>query len=141
MVTVQGCQPAVVTACTCLHGRSPGSPGPLIGETRLKRSSLVRCLYVPRKRSLRIQLTPDILADDIRLGEVIDKVLLADRTLRRLYRQIVRRQRALKATVSDDQWRLYMLIEELFNDRWARALDIVARQSYAAGRQTGRRRK
>jgi hypothetical protein len=78
---------------------------------------------------------------DDRLGEVLEKILLADLELRRVHRQLVRRQRELRAAVTDEQWHLYMVIEELFNDRWARALAIVARRFYAAGRCARWRRK
>lgn len=76
---------------------------------------------------------------DGRLGEVLDKILLADPKLRRIHRQLVRRQRELRAVINDDQWRLYMAIEELFNERWSRALDIVAKAFFAGGRERGRR--
>ena len=86
----------------------------------------------PRPRH-RIPLTHDLLANASLVGETIDQVLLSDRTLRRLHRQIARRQSALRAVVDEEQWRLYMVIEELFNDRWFRALTLVARQFYTAG--------
>jgi len=88
-----------------------------------------------------MRITPDLLADDVRLGEAIDEVMLTDRALRRLHGQIVRRQRALRAVVNDDQWRLYMLIEELFNDRWALGLALVAKALYEAGTRVRRSRR
>ncbi len=70
-----------------------------------------------------------------------NQVLLADRTLRRLHGQLVRRQKALRVSVTDEQWAQYMVIEELLNDRWARALAIVSKAFFAAGRRTRRGRQ
>ena len=92
-------------------------------------------------RPYRIQLTSDIIADDVLVGEAIDQILVAEPGLNRIHRQIARRQRALRAVVTDQQWRLYMVIEELFNDRWSRALDIVAKAFFAAGQRDRRWRK
>jgi hypothetical protein len=98
---------------------------------------------VPRPQQHRYanRITPDILADDVRLGDAIDKVLLADETLQRAHRQVVRRQRALRKAVTDEHWYLYMAIEELVNGSHATAVSIVARAFYGAGRRAGRRRK
>lgn len=89
---------------------------------------------------LQSRITPDIIADDVLVGDAINQVLRADCILRRIHRRLVRRQRALRAVVDDEQWHKYMLVEELFNDRWARALAIVAKAFFAAGtRARGRR--
>ena len=69
------------------------------------------------------------------------EILITDPALGRIHRRLVRRQRALRASVTDEQWAAYMLIEELFNDRWARALVIVAKAFYEAGIGSRRRRK
>lgn len=96
---------------------------------------------MPKRCARRLQITPDILADDVRLGEAIDQVLLADPGLNRIHRQLIRRQRALRALVTDEQWRKYMLVEEAFTDYHARAVSIVARAFYSAGHQAKGRRK
>lgn len=83
----------------------------------------------------RTLITPDILADDVLFGEVINQVLLADPGLNRIHRQLIRRQRALRAVVTDEQWARYMLAEEAFTDYHARAVAEVARVFYAAGRR------
>jgi len=93
---------------------------------------------VPKRCARRLQITPDIITDDVRLGEALDQVLLTDRTLQRIHRQIVRRQKAFRGMVTDDQWAQYMPVEELFNDRWARALGIVAKAFYEAGTRARR---
>jgi hypothetical protein len=80
------------------------------------------------------RLTPGILADDTLLGEAIDKILLADDSLQRSQRQVVRRQRELRRAVDDEQWHSYMLVEEAFNACHATALSIVARAFFRTGR-------
>jgi hypothetical protein len=84
-------------------------------------------------------ITPAVVADSDRIGEVIDQLLGGNRQLRRIHGQIMRRQRELRAALDDDQWRRYMGIEELFNARWAMTLEVVARAFYAAGRRARRR--
>lgn len=96
-------------------------------------------MEVPRPPRTRI--TSDLVADDVLIGDAVDKILLANAALQRIHRQIVRRQRALRAAVSNEQWRRYMLAEEALNDYHATAVSTVARVFYQAGRQAGRRRR
>ncbi len=57
-----------------------------------------------------------VVSDTDKLGDALDRILLSDPSLRRIHRQIVRRQRVLRTAATDEQWHLYMSIEELFND-------------------------
>ena len=84
----------------------------------------------------RTRITPDILADDVLLGDAIDKVLLADVTQQRIHRQVVRRQRALRKAVNDGEWHRYLAVEEAFNGYHATTLSMVACAFYAAGKRS-----
>jgi hypothetical protein len=88
-----------------------------------------------KRKLLGIRIAPDIVSDPDKFGETLDMILQSDPNLRRVQRQVVRRQKALRAAVSDEQWRQYMVIEEVFNDFHARAVAAVARAFYAAGRR------
>ena len=88
-----------------------------------------------RRHVNRTRITSEIIADDERLGEFIDKILLSDRILLRIQRQIVRRQRALRAVVDDEQWHAYMHVEETFTDFHGRAVVAVVRAPYKVGRR------
>ena len=81
-------------------------------------------------------ITPGIISDDVLVGDAIDNVLLADDPQQRILRQVVRRQRALRQEVSDEQWRRYLAVEELVSGSHATALSIVARAFYAAGKRS-----
>jgi hypothetical protein len=89
---------------------------------------------VPR-RNRQTCITPGIVADPDRVGEAIDEILHGNRELERIHGQIIRRQRDLRAVIDDAQWRAYMGVEELFNQRWALTLEVVARTFYRAGRR------
>lgn len=94
-----------------------------------------------RRKLCLTRITPDVVSDPDKLGEVLDRILVGDPGLRRNHRKLVRQQNALRNAVNERQWAMFMLLEELFNDRLAMALDVVARQFYAAGRLARGRRK
>jgi hypothetical protein len=80
-------------------------------------------------------LTSDIVADEDKLSEAIERLLLADRR-QRLYRsEITRRQAELRALVDDGAWAAYLEVEQAVNARLADALVKVARWAFAQGRR------
>ena len=99
-------------------------------------------LYLRGQRKLpRIRIAPDIVSDPDRLGDVLDQILRSYRGLRRNHGQLVQHQSQLRALLDEKQWHVYMRVEELFNDRLATALDVVARSFYTAGTRSRRRRR
>jgi len=63
-----------------------------------------------------------------------------DPVYRRRLRTVLRRQKALQGLVTSAGWRAYLELEEAEFDRWAHAVDSVARWAFTRGRRERGRR-
>ena len=70
----------------------------------------------------------------------VESLLARDATYRRRLREVLSRQRALKAQVTVLGWRAYLELEEAEFDRWMRVIDCVARWAITRGRRERGRR-
>ncbi|MCA9622170.1 MAG: hypothetical protein KC731_24270, partial [Myxococcales bacterium] len=82
-------------------------------------------------------LDPSIVEDDELLWEAIDQLLVDDPQLRRLQRWIADWQVVLRSSTDGEGWRVYMLIEELANEKAELALTTVARWAFEHGVKSG----
>lgn len=79
------------------------------------------------------------LDDAERLAEKIDVILRSDRELRRRNRRIRRLQEELRAIVGDDNFGVYLRLEEAVIARGVHAVDVVAVWAFTEGMRTGAR--
>ena len=87
------------------------------------------------------RLLPGDIADDSRLGGVIDRVITAERQLHDgSPLGSSRHQDRLQRLCDDDAWVEYLHVEEATNDRVNMMLALVARWAFEEGRRQQRRR-
>ena len=69
-----------------------------------------------------------------------DALLGRDPVYRRRLQTVLKRQKALQGLVTSAGWRAYLELEEAEFDRWAHAVDRVARWAFTRGRRERGRR-
>jgi hypothetical protein len=80
-------------------------------------------------------LTPDVVEDDVALGEWVDAVVGADLDARERMYEIARLAEAVRAILDEDTWKLFLLYDERANERFAELLLVVAKFAFRAGRR------
>ena len=85
----------------------------------------------------RPRLTPQIIADDGALTDAIPAALTSPK-LAPFTTEVLRRQRALRALLTDEQMQVYLGLEQAVNDRIAAESIALARWAWREGRRIGR---
>jgi hypothetical protein len=98
-------------------------------------SSLLRS--VPRPPRPSPPLSPTIVASDGALSEAIDELLRSDPVWRRDSAAVRQAQERLRTVCTDEGWLAYLKVESATNERFADALDVVARWAFGEGRRWG----
>ena len=86
------------------------------------------------------RLLPGDIADDSRLGSVIDRVITGNDNYTTATARILAAQDRLQRLCDDDAWVEYLHVEEATNDRVNMMLALVARWAFEEGRRHQRRR-
>jgi hypothetical protein len=79
-------------------------------------------------------LTPEVVEDDVALGEWVDDIVLADMDAQSRMHEIARLAEAMRAILDEDKWRLFMTYDERANARFAELLLTVCRWAFSEGR-------
>jgi hypothetical protein len=82
------------------------------------------------------KLTPDVLADQSKLGGILDAVVSTDDNYRRLTQKILVAQDRLQQLVSEDAWVEFLLLEEAVTERANITSLLITRWAFLEGRRT-----
>jgi hypothetical protein len=92
-----------------------------------------------KQRSSTLALTPEMVADESRLMGVLDELLTTDDDYKKLTKRILRAQRQLRKTSTEEAFQLYLDIEAITNARVNFMLGAVAKFCFNAGRRRHQR--
>jgi hypothetical protein len=81
------------------------------------------------------RLDPEIIANPLTLGCVIDEALRNDRQLQRHAREILDRQRRLQSLCDEPAWEGYLYVEEATNARSVELVQQVIGWAFEQGRR------
>lgn len=81
------------------------------------------------------RLDPDLVADDLALGDAADKVILLDPVARRRATEIAEHLAWLRACVDPDTWKLVLEIDARVTERWADLALALVRYGFNEGRR------
>jgi hypothetical protein len=81
-------------------------------------------------------LSSSITSDEEALSLAINAILLKNPTYGRSTKQLLRRQRELRAVLDDEQWDSYLALEAVVNERFADAMLALVRWALSEGRQS-----
>ena len=81
------------------------------------------------------RLTPELVEDEERLGEVADSVMRIDPTASRRAHEMAEHQAWLRDAVDPETWKLVLEVEARQTERWADVLLVVAAWAYGEGRR------
>lgn len=82
-------------------------------------------------------LDPDIVADDDKLWAAIEDSVLSDRSILRMARKVVLRQRDLRRLIEPAAFDVYLDVEQLSNARYERVIVKLVRWTWAQARRDG----
>jgi hypothetical protein len=82
-----------------------------------------------------VRLTPEGLRSDEALGDAIAAIITGTPRLARFTRVTLRRDRALRKVLNDEQWRVYMLLEEAVADRVLAETSLLVGWAFKEGRR------
>lgn len=72
--------------------------------------------------------------DNQSITDAIDQLVLGDRSYKAMTQRILRAQRKLKTSVTDDQFKHYLDVEAATNERLGHMLLLVARWAFNEGK-------
>lgn len=78
-------------------------------------------------------LTPDVVADDELLGEVVDEFVRRNRVARERLSAITDMQEGLRQSVDGETWRLALYVDEMVTERWAELAVEIAKWAFNEG--------
>lgn len=90
------------------------------------------------KRDPDDDFPPDQIDADEALDLVIDAVLIGNGGLRKLTKQILKKQKRLHGAVDDDGWKAYLKLEEVVNERASKQMDVLVRWALTHGSRSRR---
>ncbi len=82
------------------------------------------------------RLTPEMVGDDGALTDAIPEALTSP-NLAPFTAEVLRRQRKLRAVLTDEQVQVYLALEEAVNDRIAAESIVLVRWAWREGRRVG----
>jgi hypothetical protein len=83
-------------------------------------------------------ITDTVVNDPYQLGAAIDAVTTSDKQLTRLHKQIRDGHHRLREALNDDQWALFMRVEEQTNTATAITMSVIAKVFFRAGKRARR---
>lgn len=86
-----------------------------------------------RRKHENDDLLRDYLTDSEALALVVDGVVAGSKPIKKLTKRVLKAERRLRKAVGDKDWKLYLALEELVNERDSMRVDLLVKWAFTAG--------